>query len=1167
MTSTKTTEKVLHRGMLMELLTGAIEQGGLGWVEGLATQVERVDGMLMPGSLMTFLRSGNSANAEAWAGLVKSAGSEEKAEQAARAAVRLALEEADSSAQVLREGVRVMSSTFSLWNPPFGRGSLHSSRHDFSRNEFVTVPELTIRSTLDPRLSRRVDQGFYINGLLFSLVEVKAKQTSQSAAMHGVDKMAGDYRAFAFEALFAARRQFVQENTAANGKEPRWPGIGAGSLHSKWRRQVLNAMPAYAKVAWFGAMDGTQVLLAPDPTLWLNDCDRALTKALRGRSVMDVEQAPSPDMDRDLNKAMAKQCQRLPDPQGKRDPWERVQEHLSGLLSCEGVAREIAFWHYRVKEKSRADNTTRWHLLRPRAPQRVALQQAMGLVYDYYAHEHIPNWMEQDLRGRLQSSLPALSLRQINQVVDDRLKYRNGRDAYSVLIQGAAGLGKTNIAVWAACELHSLLEPLPPGAHPDTLRQPLFDRIVILSDRVELRENLVEEARRAGIGSLILGVEDQPTLVAALTGTALPNGKSSANILVVNLQKFPSLQAALKSGSIQVKHTVGRTAFIIDEVHRSQNGKLNEATLKTFVDDLAELAGGAVSRKNLIVGLTATPSEPILARFGQWRPGVGPSDLARWVPHFSYAMAEAVADGYVLNPMDRYTRLAIPLQSLASPTLLGAKGADRLSWSSMEVYENEARQRLVARKHAIVFAGNTIMAMPHGHHAVRVGRGKSMITVPTIRAAISLAEYLRQALMELAQNAEGTPWERYADVVADVAKNRVFVLFSNSCTGQGKDLGVCGQYNPQLKNPTEQQIIDAFRCKDAGSNNEARNSIIIVVDKLLTGFDEPTLHTFHIDRSLKGIALFQALCRPNRVAEGKGDCLILDTCRDESVAREAKRVFALYGEMAATDLDGLELLERLNAMRSLLLKCDGIPMLMRGPPRHTTDDQNARALARQAWVDKVSQDPIKAAGLRRQMGGYLAAQRLAKPLMVLPPDDIDPYWLDLLTELHDLLKVEADEEARVAPVIFEVLDVGMDEVDLEFRSPPNRNMEPEGPSTSEGTVLSLLEQLEDMQMEEDERIHRTTEIREFFAEVFERIDQQSLRENNDAFRRGLADPDVPLSYNDALAGFMRLFDAVTSGRGWLTKNDSRRKYVEAIRNRLDVLLVEYRLRNQGLAVH
>lgn len=1165
MQTTKTTEKTFHRGVLKQLLTSDVDQGGLGWAEGMANQVERGDGMLLPGSLMTFLRFGNAANTDAWAGLVKAAGSEEKAQQAAREAVRQALEEADSSVQVLREGVRVMSSTFSLWNPPFRRGASHSDRDAFSKNEFVTVPELTIRSTLGSPLSKRVDQGFYINGILLALTEVKTKQTSQSASTEGVAKLAGDFRALAFEALWATRLEFIRQNPTKDGKEPRWPGIDAGrkTLDPKWRRQVYNALPAYTKVAWLSAMDSTQVLLAPDPGVWIDACDRALTKALKDQPMSSLAQPPFPDMDKDLNQFMSSQFQRLPDPQGKADPWERVVEHLRGLLSGDGVARELQFWHHRVREKSKADRVMRGHLLRPRAPQRVALQQAMAQVHDYYAHEHDPTWMEQDLRQRLQASLPSLSARQMDEVVEGRLKYRNGRDAYSILIQGAAGLGKTNIAVWTASELHGLLEPLPPGVHPNTVRRPLFDRIVILTDRVELRDNIAQEAQRSGgTRGTVLGVDDQETLVAALTGTPLPRGKKPADILVVNLQKFPPLRVALEKASTKVKHTVGRTAFLIDEVHRSQNGDLNEAALNTFIDDLVQVAsgpdGGQSMRKNLILGLTATPSEPILARFGLWRPGVGVADQARWVPHFSYAMAQAVEDGYVLNPMDRYVRLAFPLQSLASPTLLGAKNADRLNWSSIEVYENDDRQRLVANKLAKIFASTTMMAMPHGHHTVRVGRGKAMITVPSIRAAIGMTRHLREALIEIADNAKGTQWESYADVVRDVAENRVFVLFSSLGSGQGKNLGDCGIHNPPGFS-TERQILDGFRCKGAGSNNEARNSIIVVVDKLLTGFDEPTLHTLHVDRSLKGIPLFQALCRPNRITDGKDSCLIIDTCRDESMLREAKRVFAAYGEMAATDLDGLELLERLEARRMRLLNRDNLRDLMKGGRGQSERECNERALARQAWVGTLQQDLLKAAETRRQIGGYLTEQRLAKPLMVLPDADTDPYWIDLLSEIHALLRAEADDSKRVAPVLFEVRDGGMDEVDLERPSHSKSTHDPESQSTVEGMVLSLVEQLENMQLEEDERLARTLEIRQFFDEVFERINQQSLRENNDAFRRSLSDSRNPLPYGEALAGFIRLFDAVTAGRGWLAKNDPRRKYVEAVRKRLDILLIDYRL--------
>ena len=42
------------------------------------------------------------------------------------------------------------------------------------------------------------------------------------------------------------------------------------------------------------------------------------------------------------------------------------------------------------------------------------------------------------------------------------------------------------------------------------------------------------------------------------------------------------------------------------------------------------------------------------------------------------------------------------------------------------------------------------------------------------------------------------------------------------------------------------------------------NELIIVVDKLLTGFDAPTCTYLYIDKSMKDHGLFQAICRTNR---------------------------------------------------------------------------------------------------------------------------------------------------------------------------------------------------------------------------------------------------------------------------------------------------------------
>ena len=65
------------------------------------------------------------------------------------------------------------------------------------------------------------------------------------------------------------------------------------------------------------------------------------------------------------------------------------------------------------------------------------------------------------------------------------------------------------------------------------------------------------------------------------------------------------------------------------------------------------------------------------------------------------------------------------------------------------------------------------------------------------------------------------------------------------------------------------QLINAFKHTDTPE-------IIIVVDKLLTGFDEPRNAVLYLTRHLKEHKLLQAIARVNRVREGKEYGLILD---------------------------------------------------------------------------------------------------------------------------------------------------------------------------------------------------------------------------------------------------------------------------------------------------
>lgn len=99
------------------------------------------------------------------------------------------------------------------------------------------------------------------------------------------------------------------------------------------------------------------------------------------------------------------------------------------------------------------------------------------------------------------------------------------------------------------------------------------------------------------------------------------------------------------------------------------------------------------------------------------------------------------------------------------------------------------------------------------------------------------------------------------------------------------------------------QVIERFA-------NDDDLKIIIVVDKLLTGFDEPRNTVLYIDKPLKEHNLIQAIARVNRLHEKKKFGLLIDY---RGILKELDTTIAQYQELASktqkgydiTDLDGL----------------------------------------------------------------------------------------------------------------------------------------------------------------------------------------------------------------------------------------------------------------------
>jgi len=77
--------------------------------------------------------------------------------------------------------------------------------------------------------------------------------------------------------------------------------------------------------------------------------------------------------------------------------------------------------------------------------------------------------------------------------------------------------------------------------------------------------------------------------------------------------------------------------------------------------------------------------------------------------------------------------------------------------------------------------------------------------------------------------------------------------------------------------------------------------IIIVVDKLLTGFDEPKNVVMYLDRKLQDHALLQAIARVNRVCDDKDYGYIIDYC---GVLEFLGKALDLYSDYDPEDLEG-----------------------------------------------------------------------------------------------------------------------------------------------------------------------------------------------------------------------------------------------------------------------
>jgi type I restriction enzyme R subunit len=80
--------------------------------------------------------------------------------------------------------------------------------------------------------------------------------------------------------------------------------------------------------------------------------------------------------------------------------------------------------------------------------------------------------------------------------------------------------------------------------------------------------------------------------------------------------------------------------------------------------------------------------------------------------------------------------------------------------------------------------------------------------------------------------------------------------------------------------------------------------LLVVVDKLLTGFDEPRNAVLYVDKPLQEHTLLQAIARVNRLAEGKDFGTIVDYRGMLGELNEAINLYDALAEYDAADVAG-----------------------------------------------------------------------------------------------------------------------------------------------------------------------------------------------------------------------------------------------------------------------
>ena len=1005
--------------------------------------------LFIPANLYEFLKENSR---KAWNNLLKKSeynGDEQKLLRAIMDMIREKIEASANVAIFLNKN-RTITFEGEILQLIYVSGSELRGDEDFNKNIFAAVEEMSYSFHHDAKkiFAFRPDLSFFVNGIFLGYAELKSNFTNQTAKTNGRNKIITDY----LEAVW-------EYTKIANGND----------VAQTLCRRMLRP---FEKSIHLVTTDITDTYILRDPGQFFDEAKRGFqdnTISISSfRPVVEKVFKPLP----------IKQVEAT-------DPRVRFEEAMRSLYSKKMIEKEILYYNFmaytyktvtsvvnghKVQKKEYKDKTGR--LICPRPKQKFGCDRIMERVQEFLDHENEPLYFINRLRAELQALNAPQDL--IDRVVAERDSYCNNKYVYSLLLQYAAGFGKSNIIGWTALQLKDLRYK----------GEWVYNKILLVVDRLQLRDQLDSMILNMNIDkAMFVEATDQDTFVKALS--------DKRRIIVVNIQKFWELKKAIEKAGKDFKNM--RVAFLIDEVHRSNTDDVHQEMYSAFdeLQDIFDENGGFITRgftkKNLIVGFTATPSDRVLARFGEFHRSTNFNQL--WRPFDSYTMKEAIADGYILDP----TKHIIPVSAKmyfelpngvmqAITAAMNSGQEERVSFARKQIYENPDRMKAIAE-----FVVNRLLSLVYGK--IR-GTGKAMLAVSSIPIAIQYYKIIRRLISE--KTASGT-FAKYADAP-------VTIVYSDN-----QKYEKCSSMNGGV---AEDKVIDNFKT--------AKNGLIIVVDKLQTGFDEPKLHTLFLDKEIRDINAIQTISRVNRKAKYKEECHIIDFSFGNVNEKNIRDAFAKFCGMVITDFDPLREKAIIQELYRELLSQ---PIYIKWLERYRSSVNNAEGNAQlcldmdadiRAWIKNVMEahtqytqdlkahseetastsddDPAKA--LRKTIGRYNSLLVLLQGVIELDVQFKDAVFIDFWQRYCNIYRSLFEPQDSIGSIhtTFDG-EIGLlvsDEVEIEELQEPDDD--PANPKSKKNTgenrggLASIFDILARLNATEQER---EQEIQFYFARTNE----------------------------------------------------------------------------------